>query len=96
MEVRGLKSFVGVIMGFPLQSNHELLQNKCPQLNPQQDQLITTFQWEVAGKRPATCKLERAQSSQSLSVCVCDFYIHFSIYETSLLKYELKRVSYEL
>lgn len=36
MGGEGLKSFVGVIMGFPFQGNQELLQNKCPQLNLQQ------------------------------------------------------------
>lgn len=64
--VRGVKSFAVVIMGSPLQSNHELLKTALRSA-PQQCQLTSTLLWEVAGKRPTACKPEWARSC--VSVC---------------------------
>lgn len=64
--VRGVKSFAVVIMGSPLQSNHELLKTALCSA-PQQCQLTSTLLWEVAGKRPTACKPEWARSG--VSVC---------------------------
>lgn len=64
--VRGVKSFAVVIMGSPLQSNHELLKTALRSA-PQQCQLTSTLLWEVVRKRPTACRPEWARSS--VSVC---------------------------
>lgn len=78
MGVRGVKSFVVVIMGSPLQSNHELLKTTLSSA-PQQCQLTSMFLWETAGKRPTTHKLQWARIG-SVFVCMCGRCIHASYF----------------
>lgn len=77
MGVRGVKSFVVVIMGSPLLSNHELLKKHLP-LSPQQCQLTSMVLWEVAGKRPTTrvgAKPEWAQSCALVEAYGMEFWM---------------------